>query len=316
MDRPEFDAYLQDLWRQQLKAARKSMAFKILTARKYRDPRGYMAFEKVALLIAAQTLHDASGLELADFAQRKASGISACLAQSAAPIWWLGQELGFALLRSQCPPASILLSGRRTYPYGIIMLPSSFLINPDGNVIDFIAWQWMLPGEVCRARLADGSTMDVGSTDADCDTLHLLAMGQAGTTYALGFGPEPSSNDNFHLSSYYENPDMDAERIFTSSIRSVAIQSILLLSSREELVSGNGSHGSLKSPSNSKKLSDPRWLGRFYKSQRTRHSKGGSHASPVLHWRAGHWRQQPVGEGRRHRKTIWVEPTVVGDADA
>lgn len=38
----------------------------------------------------------------------------------------------------------------------------------------------------------------------------------------------------------------------------------------------------------------------------------GSHASPRLHWRRGHFRNQAYGEQRRERKVIWVEPMLVG----
>lgn len=39
---------------------------------------------------------------------------------------------------------------------------------------------------------------------------------------------------------------------------------------------------------------------------------GGSHASPRLHWRRGHFRSQPIGVGRKERKTIWIEPMLIG----
>lgn len=37
---------------------------------------------------------------------------------------------------------------------------------------------------------------------------------------------------------------------------------------------------------------------------------GGSHVR--AHWRRGHWRRQPYGEGRQLRKLIWVMPMIVG----
>ena len=40
--------------------------------------------------------------------------------------------------------------------------------------------------------------------------------------------------------------------------------------------------------------------------------EGGTHASPRLHWRRGHYRNQPVGPGRKERKTIWLEPCLIG----
>jgi hypothetical protein len=43
----------------------------------------------------------------------------------------------------------------------------------------------------------------------------------------------------------------------------------------------------------------------------TKH-EGGTHASPRMHWRRGHMRQQPYGVQRRERKTIWIEPCLIG----
>jgi hypothetical protein len=40
-----------------------------------------------------------------------------------------------------------------------------------------------------------------------------------------------------------------------------------------------------------------------------------THASPRLHWRRGHVRNQPCGSGRSQRKLIWIEPMLVGMSD-
>lgn len=38
----------------------------------------------------------------------------------------------------------------------------------------------------------------------------------------------------------------------------------------------------------------------------------GTHASPRLHWRRGHYRSQPFGQNRSQTKIIWIEPILVG----
>jgi len=37
----------------------------------------------------------------------------------------------------------------------------------------------------------------------------------------------------------------------------------------------------------------------------------GTHASPITHWRRGHWRNHAIGKGRSQRKLIWLQPTLV-----
>lgn len=39
--------------------------------------------------------------------------------------------------------------------------------------------------------------------------------------------------------------------------------------------------------------------------------QGGTHASPRMHWRRGHFRMQPYGPHRLERKQIWLEPMLV-----
>jgi hypothetical protein len=57
----------------------------------------------------------------------------------------------------------------------------------------------------------------------------------------------------------------------------------------------------------------PRWIGRdFVRAKRSASApRGGRHASPITHWRRGHWRQQACGEGRDSRKLIWIRPVLV-----
>lgn len=55
---------------------------------------------------------------------------------------------------------------------------------------------------------------------------------------------------------------------------------------------------------------NPRWIGKDYQPRKSSDS-GETHASPVEHWRQGHWRQQVCGEGFKDRKLIWIRPVFV-----
>jgi len=56
-------------------------------------------------------------------------------------------------------------------------------------------------------------------------------------------------------------------------------------------------------------LWSPNWIGRTY---RVKHDYlGGTHASPRMHWRCGHWRNQAVGKGRSDHRLIWIEPMLI-----
>lgn len=44
-------------------------------------------------------------------------------------------------------------------------------------------------------------------------------------------------------------------------------------------------------------------------------SAGTGRKGVATHWRRGHWKRQPHGEGRKLRKLIWIMPTLVGRED-
>jgi hypothetical protein len=56
----------------------------------------------------------------------------------------------------------------------------------------------------------------------------------------------------------------------------------------------------------------PHFLGRHYRWEQERVSLGGTHASPRMHPRVGHWRHQPHGPGRTQKKLLWIKPMLVG----
>jgi len=58
-------------------------------------------------------------------------------------------------------------------------------------------------------------------------------------------------------------------------------------------------------------LWSPNLIGRCYRTIRDERG-GGIHASPRVHWRRGHVRSQPHGPNRSLRKSIWIEPVLVG----
>lgn len=57
----------------------------------------------------------------------------------------------------------------------------------------------------------------------------------------------------------------------------------------------------------------PLWIGKGY-TPVSRHSpeEKGTHASPTVHWRRGHWKRVAIGKGRKERKWMWIKPGWVG----
>lgn len=68
---------------------------------------------------------------------------------------------------------------------------------------------------------------------------------------------------------------------------------------------GKGSSKKIICPS----LWEPKWVGLHYRLPKN--YMGGSHASPIMHWRKGHWRNQKYGPGTQLTKRVWISPVLV-----
>lgn len=55
----------------------------------------------------------------------------------------------------------------------------------------------------------------------------------------------------------------------------------------------------------------PNIIGRKYAVKRSMEATAGSHASPRMHWRRGHFRHQPFGYQLAQTKVIWIEPMLI-----
>lgn len=67
-----------------------------------------------------------------------------------------------------------------------------------------------------------------------------------------------------------------------------------------------GTHKKSKS-----ELWTPNIIGRKYATKTDPNAETGTHASPRMHWRRGHFRQQAFGVGRAEHKILWIEPMLI-----
>jgi len=92
----------------------------------------------------------------------------------------------------------------------------------------------------------------------------------------------------------------------------IVIKIMAYITARSDITSGT-----LKARAKPKKTSARDWwrpwiIGSQYVRSR-KYTGGGDHASPSMHWRSGHWRNQAVGPRAEDKhKLIWIEPILVG----
>jgi len=94
----------------------------------------------------------------------------------------------------------------------------------------------------------------------------------------------------------------------------LSLNLLTVLSARAELVESHQPLKPMHGDGINEKLWEPRWIGKNYRITRARRG-GGTHASPRLHIRNGHWRMQPCGpRADGLRRLRWIEPCLVDAA--
>ena len=100
---------------------------------------------------------------------------------------------------------------------------------------------------------------------------------------------------------------------FLNVLADIGLRLILYMIARPDEIE----KAQLVSPGITKKRKDlkevwtPNFLGRNY-SLRGLNNMDNPRHSPRMHWRRGHYRNQPYGDHMSLKKLIWIEPTIVG----
>jgi hypothetical protein len=110
----------------------------------------------------------------------------------------------------------------------------------------------------------------------------------------------------------FELPLATGEEEFLAQLWRIAFNTLLALEARPSLQSGPGRRVGTHTKGVRREIWEPTIIGRGYRIARERTTPTGAHASPRVHWRRGHYRRQAFGPERAERKTIWIEPTLVG----
>lgn len=257
------------------------------------------------------------------------------LIQHKTPLLFIAPELLEAIQRTDFADDISWVDMKLPYEHGVFVLPKGALVHPEDGEVCMIIWsrnfkgsypmpfagvpeiQIMNDAMVISGLCADNAIWYDSTVGADVrQTIRLrnLFYRKEGERY-------PSRQKNSPLDSDLEEKDED----FLEKMGVVAFGTLLALNARPELletgkllrkVSGKGD----KPP---REFWSPNVIGLKYKAKRavakivdlqfvTPSREKGSHASPRMHWRRGHFRSQPVGQGRRERKVIWLEPMLIG----
>jgi hypothetical protein len=286
--------------------------------RTYYTPKGYVSTDWPATHMAANELSLASPVgKLDNGITKKAFAIYSELAALSCPTYFVSENLLKAALNNRLPK---ILCKDIKWPLDAIkfMLPTGVLTNPVGASVNFLVVAKHFGSVGCATGVDQNnglegiaqyaSIMDFNPDAFVCDEVADLN----GFSHFIG----DSLNLNFYTG---DHPEIQ----FIDRLRALAINLLLIMSTRPELVettstlvtSDNKGFGKISTREDRQRWS-PNWIGREYRIKTTTRAKtttvDAKRTSPEIHWRRGHYREQPYGEKLSKKKTIWMEPVLIG----
>lgn len=277
--------------------------------RKYAAPGGYSSPKAPACVFCVSMLgammlkqkHGAAAIDV-DPVLNNVAAISERLSDLWMPTYWVGKELAQAALETEPPhdlkPADLQMPlDAMTF-----MLPLGTLVSPDGEDCSWVS-----------VALGEGHINKQKS-------LAICTGSRAGASYMAQIKEDQTlaAHDSTHSGEFHpfygEMGELGQDdKSFSRKFIRVAVTLLMLMTARPNLVE-TPTKLNAPPPSTGKaarKLATPNWIGRTYRVARAE-SAGGTHASPNVHWRRGHWRHQAHGPRNSLRKDIWIEPTIIG----
>jgi hypothetical protein len=253
--------------------------------------------------------------------------------QNNMPTLFVAPELLTAVSQTRPPGELRWMDIKLPFEAGVFCLPVGALKHPDGHSADIIGWARIGKNDVLKlsprcpeARLhhdlfvtwtciAD-EKFSFFDSSLNGDTSPCIedwnASGEPGSIVNTKTG----ETRPLHRETIYDIPLAGGEEDFLHQVRGLVFNLLLALDARPELLTRGGRVKGVKTKSGLE-IWKPNIVGKTYKFERegvTAVAVGGSgHASPRLHWRRGHYRRQHYGMGRTEIKTIWIEPTLVGE---
>jgi hypothetical protein len=321
------------MYRDSVKAAMAGSFYKSFD-RRYPRVKGYIPYASVAGRLAYM-------LESTDLAIRSGYPLSAVVddttwaailasvshlsLNSFFPVWWLRGKLAEALNLTDAPVEGFSLD-LLSSPFGVVILPESLrIVNPDGDRVDFLYWDSIRSGE-SRPHVAIGGKK-IRVPPFDGDRLHWGTILASGSSYASTV--EVTSEGLIHGDFSFDlgnkfvglNAEKTTEEEFILKIQNLLVGLFYYLSIRpDEAIDRSSSApgiGFSRLPKRDRnRRRSPLFIGdRFQKEEKGKSLSlpaYGTHASPRMHIRRGHWRLMRVGEGRTRREWKWIRPAIVG----
>ena len=251
------------------------------------------------------------------------------------PTYFVAHEFGAAVMATT-PPSGLTI-GDLVWPMPAILfvIPQSLSLAIFNRHIPFVSISRLPTGECCppddMAALIPNCRGVRYEKEVGGAVLHGILY-QAGQTvdYSMATSDhrllsDVCKDDRF-AEEYYGDPVSEKVAVelglteeedvtIINKMTSLAFGLLLAMAARPETVESHSVARPQKVKRGVEVLSElwrPNMIGRHYRAVReVGDGQGGTHATPRMHWRRGHYRNQFFGKDRAGRRLIWVEPMLV-----
>lgn len=257
-------------------------------------------------------------------------GLKSMLAKSM-PLLFLAPKLLEAIERSDFADDINWTELKLPYECGCFLLPRGGMQHPTDGDVAYIFWNRVVPGNY-PGPIPGIASMEITSTAmavvAYCSgrgvwyDFNLTASHSPVLKLKNVFYTQPGEEEPFlPLNTPVDAPLDPGDAEFLQKLGVVVFGTMLALNAKPQLYEPGKRLKVLKAKDGNKEFWSPNVLGRMYVFKRE--ALGGTHASPRMHWRRGHFKQQVYGRRidelgykidavKREHKTIWIEPCLVG----
>lgn len=239
------------------------------------------------------------------------------------PLYWVGRDMLIAAMASDLPDDIDIADVKWPRDAMTFMLPLETLRDGNGYIEFLTIARHTEPLDEIDAILAKNSGTPkfchsyagfafIGSFHSS-EAYNLSTYKLAGSLASIPtrtLEARPEDRPAYDLTGV----DFHKAQQSVANITKTAINLMLIMQARRELISGGGAIKKVKAKKKGQSratLWSPLWIGKDYRFQTEKHSGEGTHASPRLHWRRGYWRNQAWGERHLLRRLRWIEPCLV-----
>lgn len=342
---PELDKFLKEL------PVRQPLTFKAVYPKRIIPPNGYLNPKYFAFTLWSEYM---VGFESELNMLPHVTGLANCLMhlEYRVPTYFVRSEFAQAVAQTEPPEDFKFSEIQWPLPAMLFVLPTDFVLNYFGFMCPFISVTRLsagiYPNKLKNLPPCELPVKGVNGFDNKVDRITIVYPVYSATvavpvdytgSYPLTMNVNKMANAPFQDATYMEEArarerltdfvlprhdkglpaEGEEEKTFNAKVQAFAVKIMLVLNAAHNVTKIGG----VARPEKTKKgrrvdeLWHPNLIGWDYRARRIDPAQGahGTHASPRMHWRRGHMRNQPYGHKPwsedSPKRITWIEPVLI-----